>query len=152
MNNEYSMNPEIFVFLVKSEKEWMAYGSRKINYVDIESVINHGDEFSYYGGLIREMSPATLREIKLTGSLTGLTMCVGSTQLGALGTLLDALRREEDEERKQNEAYTKRQEDIARFGGEVNEDLIRKIVKLRKKQAKKTQREKEYDPYDEWDF
>lgn len=146
-----SIKPELFILTYQDEADnWVAWGSRKVNRFEVEAKLEDY-EYTCYDGLIRDYG-TSLREFLWNGSIGGMTMCSGTSQLSAIGALIDALRKEEDEERIAAAEREKRQADIARFGGEVNEELIRKIVRWRKKQAKKAEQEREYDPDGEWDF
>jgi hypothetical protein len=128
----------------------VAWGSRKINRFEVEAKMEDY-EYSFYSGAILDRG-SILKEYIWNGSLRGMTMCSGTSQLSAIGALLDALREEEERELKEDLEREKRRADIARFGGEVNEELIRKVVRWRKKQEKKRQLEEGWDPDGEWDF
>lgn len=127
--------------------EWMAYGTRRINYLDIESIIDDGLEMSYFGGLVREMAPCTLREIIIKGSIRGLNMTTGTSALGALGSLLEMFHKEEIEEAVHKERY--KHSDYTRFGGNIDDELLKKIKKLVAKQQAKVAEAVEEGYYDD---
>lgn len=145
MNNDFSTmttKPKFCFFLVEHEDGWMAIGSRQINYLDLESIMASDSIFTFGGDRIPLGPPS----YNINGSFETLIMAVNSSPLSALASLYEALQKEEAEE----VADTKRREDLARFGGEINEELIRKIVKWRKKQEKKQPKEYEYHEWDEY--
>jgi hypothetical protein len=146
------MSPEYFILIMEKEGTWTALGSRKVIQFDLESRINEPEYLDYFGGFIRDYGTASLRDYVIKGSLRNMTMVTGTSQLSALGALLDALRKEEEEEKEISVKYAQGKIDLQRFGGEVNEELIRKVVRWRKKQAAQAAKKKEFDPDGEWDF
>lgn len=147
-----TIQPNLFILTYKQEDgSWAAWGSRKVNFLDLEAKIDDGIEVTYRGGLTHEMSPSTLREFIFNGSIRNLTTVTGNSELGAVGGLIDALRKEEEEELRASFEREKYKDDIKRFGGQVDEELIRKVVRWRKKQAKKKAEQDELDErYHEW--
>lgn len=147
---DHSITPNWWMTVIENDGKWTAIGSRKINRIDIEARIDDYD-WPLLGHSL--YSPvASVAEYKIAGSVRGFTYTSGTTRLAALGALMDALQKEEEEERTVAAERSKRQEDLKRFGGEVNEELIRKVVRWRKKQAKKAEQEREWDPDGEWEF
>lgn len=140
--------PSLFLLTYEKDGEWVAMGSRKWIDISFESKM---DEYEYTMSWesLRRIEPAP-RHIDIYGKLVGVTAVTAHTQLAAIGALIDALRKEEEEEQEQ----ARRSADIRRFGGEVNEELIRKVVRWRKKQAKKASKERNERQldYDDWDF
>ena len=145
MNTEFTYPyPELFITVTKQEDKWIAFGSRKVNYFSIENKVDYDDittrtAFSY--------SSTYVSEIVSGCSMQGCIVVEGYSPLAAIGALLDAFREEEKQELIEEESRKIRNADIKRFGGEVNEELVRKVVRWRKKQAKKAA---DVDPYDEY--
>lgn len=142
--------PTYLMTLIESNGGWTAVGSRSVNFLNIEAR-REWEELSLTYFSDRSISPSIYHYL-VEGSVRSFTVVSAPTQLQALGALLDEFRKQEDAELREAEDKAKRKADIARFGGEVNEELVRKVVRWRKKQAKKAEKEREWDPDDEWDF
>lgn len=129
--------PNYWFTLIKNDSDsgigWIAFGSRQVSQVTVEA---HGDYFK--GALdtwdfdICSSYAPHCRTFEFHGTSSTLTYVKAVSPLAAIGALLDAFRDEEERE-VEEERDRKRRVDLARFGGEIDEELARKIVKWRKK-------------------
>lgn len=141
ITDEICSRPEYFFTLIKNDEGYLAIGSRKITQLDIATnftdLIKTTSMFDPHSNFVHAPT-----EYNVNGVVGGFIIVQGPTRLAALGQLLDALdeeQRREEEEARQAASY-------------MDEELVRKITKWRKQQAKKKAKEREYDPDDEWDF
>jgi hypothetical protein len=133
---ETTITPELLIVsLQKGPNDWIAYGSRTINQIKIETMRGF-DNITTWDSALVDLE-TTSREILFEGRFNHVAVATGTSQLSAIGALLDFFREEEKKDLFERTEREKRQADIARFGGEINEELVRKIVRWRKKQAKK---------------
>lgn len=142
--NNFCLQPDIFITVVKNESGYTAFGSRKINFFDLEHKVEYGELLG--DRFINVMGIDKVAHTEIRGEVDGITMVQGTTRLAAIGALIDALDTEEREEAAQRLEILRQRELRERFGGEVNEELIRKVVKWRKKKAEK---QEYYDAYEE---
>lgn len=145
MNLELS-KPSLFISIIQQEDKWLAIGSDKVNFFEVESQIGGGyPEITYMGDPCKTYYP-DIRSFKITGGTSTMVTTTGSSPLAAVGALIDYLKDQEKEEAIQQ---AKRKVDFERFGGPVDEELISKVLHWKKKQEKKRQQEELH--YDEWD-
>ncbi len=132
-------SPKYLIALMESEDGWIALGARKIGRLEINMSQGRDDitgGWDYWNlGRDKSYTPVDHQYV-ITSDAKQFTYVKGKTQLAALGALLDTLREEEEREDAVKREYIAKQERITRFGGEIDEELIKKIVKWRKKQAK----------------
>lgn len=140
--------PTLFLMVIQGEENWIAIGSDKIDLFEFTASREEELEFAILSHPYKSVFP-TLNKYVINGRTRTLASATGSSPLSAIGALIDFMRDQEAEETIRKE---KRKADLERFGGEVNEELIRKVVRWRKKQEKKRQQEAEWDPYNEWEF
>lgn len=134
VENNYFTSAKYFMALIQNESGYIAVGSRTINYLEIGREVEMMPllEYSYQAVLPYET------KISINGSAHTLTYVTGTTPLSTLGSLLDAFKKDEEQEAEEKRQRV-RQTELARFGGEVDDELVRKIVRWRKKQAKQHQ-------------
>lgn len=136
MDPDYVIDPKYFMAVVKaSENRWTAYGSRKLRYISFEGQYGNDpyyDDGYSFGDTYKMVSP--IRTIKAEADLYGMISVTANSPLAAIGALIDAFREEEEREAEESRQM-KRKAELARFGGEIDEELVRKIVKWRKKRS-----------------
>lgn len=132
LDGEVYYHPEFIISVFQNADGWGAMGSRKATQMTIQQQQQHFtglDTWDFDGPRSYLQHPV---EFEFFARTHGFIYVQGTTILGALGTLLDAFQREEKLE-VEEEADRKRKQDLARFGGEIDDELVRKIVKWRKK-------------------
>lgn len=126
--------PNYFTSLVENpDGTWTAIGSRKMGFLNFELV----REWDAYGALNtwdwdRDAVVYGPQTIHLEGEAKGIITTQASTRLAALGMLLDAFDTEEREEEHLKRVGKELQE-LNRLGGEIDDELAKKIRKWRKK-------------------
>lgn len=149
MSNYYP-NPSIFITVIKQDDKWIAMGSNKVDLFELTA--SRDDTFVDVLSFASRSIYPMMTTYMINGRTRTIATATAATQLSAVGALLDFFKEDEIREAVEQERKTQRQADYTRFGGEVNEELIRKVVRWRKKQAKKAEQEREYDPDREWEF
>lgn len=139
--------PQLFMLVIETTDGFMAIGSRKIAQFELNAVVEDFDCWSLEG---KNRIPIGPSSVDINGTVYSLITVIQSTRTGAIFSLIQAL----DAEERQEEEAKKRSADLARFGGEIDEELVKKIVRWRKKRDKQKDVpvtydwEEYYDPYD----
>lgn len=147
--SQYTINnPSLFLTVFEQNGTWIAMGTNKAFNFELTASRDWQEltGMGYYQDYPRHT------EYMFNGQTSTIATATGTTPLAAMGALLDYLREADEKEKEQNLVYAKRQEDLKRFGGEVDEELIRKVVKWRKKNAAKQAYIDKYEDNDDFDY
>lgn len=139
----YVANPSLFITLIHQNDQWIAMGSNKID--TFELTASRDDTFADVMSFASRSIYPMMTTYIINGRTQTVATATGKTQLAALGALLDFFKQDEIDDAIEAERKAQRKAELARFGGEVNEELVRKIVRWRKKQELKNRVESDYD-------
>lgn len=138
-----ALQPQLFITVIENDEGYMAIGSRKVSSLEITAATEYFETQnwkSFDNYLIQ--GP---KSFEIAGVTHTLTTVQGRSRMGVIGQLLEAFDEEKRLEEEEKRERQKRQQDLARFGGEIDEELVRKIIKWRKKKAKKYEEDDYYE-------
>ena len=141
MNSSYiGTKPNWIFWCVKDENGFTAMGSRRINHIDLEVDYKFDDHYMTFDNPFH--SPSVTAGISgpvdylVSGSMRGITMVTGKTEIEAICSLLTVFREDEERERHQAELTAARRE---------TQELRNKEMKRLHKKTMKRRAEGKFD-------